>query len=150
MMRILIYRMWHYILFQLRQTRFLYSNNDVVNLIYETWHPITQNDKENLWVIILDKEHRVRSSAVLFKGSESNIEFQSDDLIDHLMKYETKTVIIAHNHPSNSIRPSKEDQSSFKELNKLCSRFGYDLLDSIIIGASVYYSLRKQELITLS
>lgn len=43
--------------------------------------------------------------------------------------------IIAHNHPSGSTRPSREDVAMFKAVSVLASAMGIECLDSIVVAA---------------
>ncbi|OQY97617.1 MAG: hypothetical protein B6D35_14385 [Candidatus Brocadia sp. UTAMX2] len=59
-------------------------------------------------------------------------------------------VIIAHNHPSGSLSPSKEDVEVTKQLRAAGETLGIKLLDHIIFNHKGYYSfLERGELVTL-
>ena len=55
-----------------------------------------------------------------------------------------KAVIIAHNHPSNVLKPSQADLIMTNELNAALLLFNITLLDSLIIGTNDYYSLKDE------
>lgn len=52
-------------------------------------------------------------------------------------------VVVAHNHPSGDITPSKQDVASFKRLKEAGKLLGVELWDSIIVGAGCYCSLEE-------
>jgi len=54
-------------------------------------------------------------------------------------------IILAHNHPSGSLEPSKEDISATKRLIEAGKILGLSVLDHIIIGFNTnnYYSLKE-------
>ena len=45
-------------------------------------------------------------------------------------------IIVAHNHPSGDLTPSKADVSATKKLRAAAQLLGVTLLDHLIIGAS--------------
>lgn len=53
-----------------------------------------------------------------------------------------KNIIMVHNHPSGSLKPSQADLSVSKKLSKALELLDMKLLDSIIIGHKDYYSLQ--------
>lgn len=52
-------------------------------------------------------------------------------------------IVIVHNHPSGDTTPSKEDISLYNRLKESGKIIGIDVLDSIIVGESCYYSLHE-------
>ena len=55
--------------------------------------------------------------------------------------------IIAHNHPSGEISPSKEDINVTNRLKQAGEILGIELLDHIIIAEDKYLSLKEEKLI---
>ena len=53
-------------------------------------------------------------------------------------------VIVAHNHPSGNLDPSKKDMSVTRRLSEAGSILGIDLLDHIIFSEEGYYSFLEQ------
>lgn len=54
-------------------------------------------------------------------------------------------VIIAHNHPSGSLIPSKEDILITKKIEAASQILGINLLDHIIFGKKGYYSFLENQ-----
>lgn len=52
-------------------------------------------------------------------------------------------IILAHNHPSQDINPSKEDISVYNRIKEAGKIIGVKLLDNIIVGAG-YYSFEEK------
>ena len=50
-------------------------------------------------------------------------------------------MIIAHNHPSGSLKPSSEDKAFAEDVKKAASFFDIILVDSLIVTAESYYSM---------
>lgn len=53
-------------------------------------------------------------------------------------------IAIAHNHPSGSLRPSRNDDRLTESAQKACQLLNIRLLDHLIITDTDYYSYRDQ------
>lgn len=53
-------------------------------------------------------------------------------------------LIIAHNHPSGELNPSKADLIMSNRVKEGCNFIGMELLDSLIITAENYYSMADE------
>jgi DNA repair protein RadC len=53
------------------------------------------------------------------------------------------SIIVAHNHPSGEVNPSKEDISTTKRLSEAGRLIGIPLLDHVIVCDSSYYSMKE-------
>lgn len=54
------------------------------------------------------------------------------------------SIIIAHNHPSGDVTPSKEDINITKRIKKAGEIIGINLIDHLIIGEKKYLSLKEK------
>ena len=53
-------------------------------------------------------------------------------------------IILVHNHPSGSTRPSRYDDELTKNVANGCKAVNIRLLDHVIIGGNDYYSYREE------
>lgn len=51
-------------------------------------------------------------------------------------------IILAHNHPSGDITPSKEDVTVYRRIREASEILGVNLLDNIVIGNG-YFSFME-------
>ncbi len=58
-------------------------------------------------------------------------------------------IIIAHNHPSGYVKPSKADYLLTKDIISVSKIIGIDLLDHLVIGDDGYYSFLGAREVTL-
>ncbi|KRL02380.1 hypothetical protein FC81_GL000723 [Liquorilactobacillus capillatus DSM 19910] len=57
------------------------------------------------------------------------------------------SIIVAHNHPSGDITPSKADISFTQELYKVCELLQIKLLEHLIIGfGGSYLSMKSKDI----
>ncbi len=60
------------------------------------------------------------------------------------------SVIVAHQHPSDDLLPSKADTMMTDRMNKLCELMGIPLIDHVIVGGDnrEFFSFKEKELIS--
>jgi DNA repair protein RadC len=56
-------------------------------------------------------------------------------------------IIVAHNHPSGSAEPSKQDIATTQQLVAAGQILGIPLFDHVIVGSKGHFSFRKQGLL---
>ena len=94
--------------------------------------------KEVLYLIFLDSSHAIISSEIIAEGTINVNTVYPRELIIKALEYNAAALIIAHNHPSGEIKPSKQDVYLTGSLYLLCSTMQISLLDHIIIGNGAF------------
>ena len=74
------------------------------------------------------------------------VEFPTREIIAEAILQNAYGVIIAHNHPSNDVRPSKEDIVATRRVKSMLDQMDIILLDHLIIGNDKYYSIEENEM----
>ena len=98
--------------------------------------------QENLILFCLNTKKQLIHSEVLFKGGLNACFLDPKTLFRVALRYNSDTVIIAHNHPSNDLKPSIEDKEIFTNI-KNCGEILYlKCIDSIIFNEKEFYSMR--------
>ncbi|MGL5935236.1 MAG: JAB domain-containing protein [Cetobacterium sp.] len=102
---------------------------------------------EEFKVIYLSSSNRLIGEETLFRGTIDRSVVYPRLIVERALKYPTKGVIFAHNHPSNDLKPSRKDIELTHELKDLLERIDIRLLDHIIIGEDDYFSFYDNGLI---
>ena len=97
--------------------------------------------QENFLVFYLDTKKKLINSEILFKGGLNLCLIDSKTLFRQALINNADSIIIAHNHPSGDLTPSKEDKEVFKTLKKVGDIIKLNVIDSIIFNTKEYYSL---------
>ena len=104
---------------------------------------LAYKEKEHAAVVVMNVRHQWLATEVISIGTKSECLFHPDEVFKVALKHDGKRVIIAHNHPSGELSPSREDI----ELTKHMVRGGYLLnmpvLDHLIIGNGDFSSIRQ-------
>ena len=92
---------------------------------------------EGLFVLPLDAERRALAAPVLVSlGTETTTVVPPKAVFAEAFKAGADSIIIAHNHPSGDLRPSKADLAATKELKDLSRRLSVNFIDHLILGNS--------------
>ena len=102
---------------------------------------------EEFKVIYLSSSNRLLGEETLFRGTVDRSVVYPRLIIERALKYPTKGIIFAHNHPSGSLTPSKKDIVLTQELKDLLDVIDIKLLDHIILGEGDHFSFYENGLI---
>lgn len=102
---------------------------------------------EEFKIIYLSSSNRLLGEETLFRGTIDRSVVYPRLIIERALKYPTKGIIFAHNHPSGSLTPSKKDIVLTQELKDLLDVLDIKLLDHIILGEGDHFSFYENGLI---
>ena len=92
---------------------------------------------EGVFVLPLDANRRALSGPVLVSiGTESTTDVRPGDVLSVALKSEADSIVVAHNHPSGDLRPSRQDMQFTAALNAAAELVGVKMLDHVIIDTS--------------
>ena len=90
---------------------------------------------EGVFVLPLDADRCAIAAPILVSlGTEATAVVQAKDIFTEALKAGAEKIIVAHNHPSGDLTPSKADVAATRELKDLASRLGIEFLDHLIVG----------------
>lgn len=93
-------------------------------------------EAEYLLALFLDNHNQLIGKGRLFRGTVNHVAHYPRELAKEALANNASRVIIAHNHPSGSTKPSKEDIQATEKLAKALHTVGVVLLDHFVIGRS--------------
>lgn len=95
---------------------------------------------EEFWAIFLNNSNKVIHTSQLTQGGISQSIVDVRVLFKTALENFSTGVIIAHNHPSGSMKPSKEDLNITQKIKEAGKVLSIQLLDHIIITQHSYFS----------
>lgn len=99
--------------------------------------------QEHFIVITLNAANEIIKKRVITKGLVNRTMIHPREVFRQAIKDNAVSVILAHNHPSGNVNPSKEDDDITKKLRQAGEVIGINVLDHIIIGKNGYYSYKE-------
>lgn len=98
---------------------------------------------EHLILLLLDAKCRELYCGVVSVGSNVSSDVNMRKIVDLAMRYNARTAVIAHNHPSGMALPSQSDYRATEVLAETLSVVSINLYDHIIIADNDYVSFRE-------
>ena len=117
------------------------NSMDVVNLMQ---NKIAYLDHEELWVIYLNNSNRILDAVQINKGGIYSTEVDVRIVLQKAVMKKSTQIILCHNHPSGSVRPSKADIQLTEKTKKAAKLLDILLVDHVIIHKEKYYSFVEE------
>lgn len=100
--------------------------------------------KEIFKVILLNTKNEILCDKNVSIGSLNSSIVHPREVFLEPIKRSANAIILMHNHPSGNPKPSTQDLLVTERLIKCGDMLGIEILDHIIIGDGVYYSLKEE------
>ena len=108
---------------------------------------IGYEEKEKFYVIYLSSSNEVIEFEENSVGTLDRSSVYPREIYKKVINLNAKSIILAHNHPSDNITPSKSDIELTNEIAKGLKNFGALLIEHIIITKNSYFSFLEEGLI---
>ncbi len=95
---------------------------------------------EMFYLLCLDNRYRLNHASLISKGTMDESAVYPRALVKDALLYEATRVILAHNHPSGSVVPSRQDKEVTRQIVECMKILRIDVTDHIIVSGSQYYS----------
>ena len=105
------------------------------------------NNDEEFKVLFLNNKNHLIATETLQKGTVDKATIYPRKVVERALYNHAVGIIIAHNHPSGTLKPSKEDCAVTKSVKDALKTVDISLLDHIIIGGNDYFSFNSKGLI---
>ncbi len=116
--------------------------------VFEVMYPIIgELPHEEFWIIYLNNSNKILHKHQLSKGGITGT------LVDARLVFKTALVagataiILVHNHPSGTLKPSNADKSITEKLKNGGESLDIKVLDHIIITENAYFSFADEALL---
>ncbi|MCX8085033.1 MAG: DNA repair protein RadC [Calditerrivibrio sp.] len=102
--------------------------------------------KESFFALLLNSSGIVTNYKVLSTGTVNSSSVYIREIVEYAITNKAVGVIIAHNHPSGTLNPSKEDIDITKKIKDALKLVEIELYDHIIVTAHGYISFLEKNL----
>ncbi|HLL57342.1 MAG TPA: DNA repair protein RadC [Rubrobacteraceae bacterium] len=103
---------------------------------------IANLDRENFVVVLLNTKNEVIESPLVSVGTLSAALVHPREVFKPAIRASAASVILAHNHPSGKVEPSREDREVTGRLVESAEILGIEVLDHVILGDG-FYSMKE-------
>ena len=129
---------------QLRQ-RTAFDSPDAVKQ-YVQMH-LAHKGHEVFAVLFLDSQHRLLALEEMFRGTLTQTSVYPREVVLRALHHHAAAVVLAHNHPSGSVQPSRADEALTQTLKITLALVDVRVLDHIIVAPGCALSMAEQGLV---
>ena len=99
---------------------------------------------EEFWAIFLNHQNKILYKTCLFRGGIASSVADVRVVFKTALEHFSTQIIVAHNHPAGSLKPSKEDINITQKIKDAGKLLDIDLLDHLILTQNKYYSFKDE------
>lgn len=109
--------------------------------VFELLQPILgELPHEEFWIVYLNNANKVMHSALLSKGGITGTLVDVRLVLKQALELGAVGLILAHNHPSGTLKPSEADKQVTNKLKMAAEALDIKVLDHVIITQQDYFS----------
>ncbi|WP_349314957.1 DNA repair protein RadC [Chitinophaga sp. MM2321] len=102
---------------------------------------------ETFYVMFLNNANKVLHYRCISSGGMTSTVVDTKIIFREALEAHATKLLLCHNHPSGSLRPSQADIRITHKIKELGQLFDIDVLDHIIVSETGYYSLVEEGVI---
>ena len=98
-------------------------------------------------VLFLDAQHKLIALEELFRGTLTQTSVYPREVVLRALHHHAAAVILAHNHPSGGVQPSRADEAITQNLKSALALIDVRVLDHVIVAPGQALSMAEKGLI---
>ena len=120
----------------------LHNTRDILKFLHD-FENLDILAEEHTFAIFTDTTNKIINYCLVGKGNERSSLLDLKTVFKVALLSNASRIILAHNHPSGSLKPSKFDLKTTKYIKFGCKILGFELLDNVIVANNNIISLFK-------
>ncbi len=104
-------------------------------------------DYEVFMVIFVDAQHKLIACEQLFRGSLTQTSVYPREVVKRALVLNAGAVVLAHNHPSGSVEPSRADEMLTQTLKSALMLVDVRVLDHLVVAGDATVSFAERGLL---
>jgi DNA repair protein RadC len=98
-------------------------------------------------VLFLDAQNRLVAMEELFRGTLTQTSVYPREVVLYALRHKAAAVVLAHNHPSGTVQPSRADEALTQTLKAALSLVDVRVLDHVIVAPGDALSMAEKGLL---
>ena len=123
------------------------TSADAFTLLLTLWEEGKIEYVESFKVLLLNKANKVLSLFSVSSGGVSGTVADPKVIFVAALKRNASAIILAHNHPSGNLKPSRADEELTQKIKSGGAFLDIKVLDHIILSKEGYYSFADEGLL---
>ncbi|MEO8759545.1 MAG: DNA repair protein RadC [Bacteroidia bacterium] len=102
---------------------------------------------EEFWILLLNRSNKIIKTELVGRGGVSGTVADVRLILKSAVEHLASAIVLAHNHPSGNLQPSKEDINLTNKVKQAAALFDINVIDHIIVGDANYYSFADENIL---
>jgi len=102
---------------------------------------------ESFAVLFLDNQHKLLALEELFRGTLAQTSVYPREVVLRALHHHAAAVVLAHNHPSGTVQPSRADEALTQALKAALALVDVRVLDHVIVAPGLALSMAEKGLV---
>ena len=116
--------------------------------VFELMQPVIgELEHEEFWIIYVNNSNKVLQKNQLSKGGITGTLVDVRLVLKNALEVGATALILAHNHPSGTLKPSEADKQITQKLKVAAQSLDIKVLDHLIITEKAYFSFADESLL---
>jgi len=95
-------------------------------------------------VVFLNRANKINDFKIISEGGITGTVADPRIILKRALEEDAVSLILCHNHPSGSLKPSKADEELTHKIKEAAKYFDIKVLDHLIVGDDGYYSFADE------
>lgn len=121
----------------------IHRSTDCYELLLKLWSNKIDYCEE-FYILLLNRSNIVLGVSKISEGGISGTVVDPKKIFQVALKANASSLVLAHNHPSGTLRPSEADERITKKLKDAGSLLEITVLDHLIISSEGFYSFADE------
>lgn len=127
------------------KAREVFSSPDAVKHYLQL--QLSRRPHEVFAVLFLDAQNRLIAMEELFRGTLTQTSVYPREVVVKALQHEAAAVVLAHNHPSGTVQPSRADEALTQTLRAALALVDVRVLDHVIVAPGDALSMAERGLL---
>jgi DNA repair protein RadC len=123
------------------------SSKDSYEVLLHYWNDDRIELLEEFKILLLNRANRVLQILPISQGGMTGTVADPRLILAGALKVAAVSIILCHNHPSGSLKPSRADEQLTCKIKEAAGYFDIKVLDHLIITFEGYYSFADEGLL---
>ena len=116
--------------------------------VFELMQPLIGDlPHEEFWIVYLNNSNKVLQTVQLSKGGITGTLVDVRLVLRQAIELGAVGLILAHNHPSGTLKPSESDKQLTVKMKKAAESLDINILDHLIVTEKAYFSFADEQLL---
>lgn len=122
----------------------IHSSEDAYKVLLPTYKEGTICYKEYFKVLFLNQVNQVLGYTLISEGGLTTTDVDVRVILQAALLTNSVAIILAHNHPSGNLKPSRQDMEITKQVKDAAQLMRITVIDHLILTDTGYYSFSDE------